>query len=55
MSFEETISRVATKGGLTEEGVRVLKNELPKAFDEVFRRVISKRRRIIEMVNKEFN
>lgn len=33
MSFEETISRVSTKGGITFEGVRVFKEKLPEVFD----------------------
>lgn len=33
MSFEETISRVSTKGGITFEGVKVFKEKLPEVFD----------------------
>lgn len=33
MSFEETINRVSTKGGITYEGVKVFKEMLPKVFD----------------------
>jgi len=33
--FDEVISRVATKGGITEEGVKVLRNRLPAIYDEL--------------------
>ena len=33
MSFEETISRVSTKGGITYEGVKVFKEKLPEVYD----------------------
>jgi len=33
MSFEETINRVSTKGGITYEGVMVFKEKLPDVFD----------------------
>lgn len=33
MSFEETINRVSTKGGITFEGVKVFKEKLPEVFD----------------------
>lgn len=36
MSFEEVIERVATKGGITEQGNRVLNAALPEVFDKVF-------------------
>jgi pyrroline-5-carboxylate reductase len=34
MSFEETITRVSTKGGITYEGVKVFKEMLPQVFDK---------------------
>ncbi len=33
MSFEETINRVSTKGGITYEGVKVFEEMLPNVFD----------------------
>lgn len=33
MSFEETINRVSTKGGITFEGVKVFNEKLPDVFD----------------------
>ena len=34
IGFSEMIHRVATKGGITEEGVKVLDTHLPSVFDE---------------------
>jgi len=36
-TFDDLIRRVATKGGTTEEGVKVLDARLPAVFDEVLR------------------
>ncbi len=42
MSFEETINRVSTKGGITYEGVKVFKKTLPAVFDEALNASISR-------------
>ncbi|GGE38106.1 pyrroline-5-carboxylate reductase 3 [Pullulanibacillus camelliae] len=42
MTFAETIDRVATKGGITEEGVNILQAHLPPAFDELVTRTLDK-------------
>jgi pyrroline-5-carboxylate reductase len=42
--FDTLVVRVATKGGITEEGVRVLEARLPAVFDEVLRATKEKRR-----------
>ncbi|MEO6097362.1 MAG: pyrroline-5-carboxylate reductase dimerization domain-containing protein [Fibrobacteria bacterium] len=42
LGFEELIARVATKGGITEEGVRCLDAGLPPIFDEVFAATLGK-------------
>jgi pyrroline-5-carboxylate reductase len=31
------MGRVATKGGITEEGIRVLREKLPEIFDKFFK------------------
>ncbi|EKF86717.1 pyrroline-5-carboxylate reductase dimerization domain-containing protein [Methanobacterium formicicum] len=36
MTFEDVITKVATRGGITEEGLDVLDRELPPVFDELF-------------------
>jgi len=42
MTFSETINRVATKGGITEEGVNILQAHLPQAFDELVAKTLEK-------------
>ena len=44
MGFEEMIQRVATKGGITEEGVSVFKMRLPEIFDEMFTATLNKQK-----------
>jgi len=53
MSFEEMVTRVATKGGITEEAVKVLNNHLPTVFDEVFQKTLNKYDIIKDMVLKQ--
>jgi pyrroline-5-carboxylate reductase len=48
--FDTVVCRVATKGGTTEEGVRVLEARLPAVFDEVLRATKEKRRVVAERV-----
>jgi pyrroline-5-carboxylate reductase len=48
--FDDVISRVATKGGITGEGVKALKSRLPAVFDEVLRATREKRRVVGERV-----
>ena len=45
LSFEEVVSRVATPGGITEEGTKVIYDMLPPAADELFARTLEKRRK----------
>ncbi len=42
-TFEEVINRVATKGGITEEGVKVIHNRLPEMMEEMFQKTLEKR------------
>lgn len=50
MKFDEVIRRVATKGGSTEEGVKVLQARLPATMDEVLAALDAKRRVTAEKV-----
>lgn len=54
MDFEQVITRVATKGGITEEGVKVIKKHLPAVFDELFDETLQKRARVAEKINTDF-
>lgn len=42
MEVSEVIRRVATPGGITEEGVKVLRSELPPVFDHLFVKTLAK-------------
>lgn len=53
MKFDEVIRRVATKGGSTEEGVKVLQARLPATMDEVLAALDAKRRVTAERVEME--
>lgn len=44
LSFEDTVTRVATKGGITEEGTKVIYDMFPAAADEMFSKTLEKRR-----------
>jgi pyrroline-5-carboxylate reductase len=50
IAFPDMIRRVATKGGITEEGVNVLNSHLPGVFDEVFEKTFSKHRAVKKMI-----
>jgi pyrroline-5-carboxylate reductase len=49
-TFDTVIGRVATKGGSTEEGVKVLEARLPDVMDEVLLALDAKRRVVSEKV-----
>lgn len=53
LGFDELIERVATKGGITEEGLRVLDKTLPGGFDELFAMTASKHAALKELVQKQ--
>lgn len=53
MNFSEMISRVATKGGITEEGVNVLNNGLPAIFNEVFTQTLAKHEHVKQLVSQK--
>ncbi len=53
--FKEIISRVATKGGATEEGVIVLNEGLPNVFDLVFKKTLRKQDARKELIQAQFH
>ena len=55
MSFDETIQRVATKGGITEEGVKILRNGLPLTFNRVFEGTLAKHEIVKTIVRERFS
>jgi len=54
VTFEELVSRVATKGGITEEGTKVINVKLPEIISEIFARTLEKMRITTENVQKDF-
>ena len=53
MTFDTVIERVATKGGSTEEGVRVIHAQLPEVMEGVHEALFEKRRLITEQVERK--
>lgn len=54
MSFQDVVSRVATKGGITEEGSKVIYDMFPNAAEEMFVRTLEKRRLIAQKARESF-
>lgn len=54
MTFEEVIERVATKGGITEEGTKVIEKEFPNVAAEMFAKTLEKRKKTTENAVKAF-
>lgn len=53
-SFDDVIARVATKGGITEEGTKVIAEAFPKVADEVFDKTLEKRRQTTIKAKESF-
>lgn len=54
MSFEDVVTRVATKGGITEEGTKVVYEGFPETADLLFEKTLEKRRLTTENAEKSF-
>ena len=54
MSFEQLVSRVATKGGITQEGVAIFDEALPEVFGSMFLKTLEKRRVTEGSINESF-
>lgn len=53
-SFEEIVTEVATKGGITEEGVKIIDRETPPVYDHLLEATAAKRKLVREKIkNKE--
>ncbi|MDR0567810.1 MAG: NAD(P)-binding domain-containing protein [Spirochaetaceae bacterium] len=55
ITFDNLIERVATKGGLTEEGTEVINAQFPAIMDAIFVKTLAKRKTIIEQAIEEFD
>ena len=54
ITFEQLINRVATKGGITEEGNKIIMKKFPKIINDVYEKTMEKRRITMEKVQKDF-
>ncbi len=54
LSFNDVVTRVATKGGITEEGTKVIYDVFPSAADEMFNKTLEKRRLTAEKAAASF-
>lgn len=55
MTFDQIVTRVATKGGITEEGTKVIETKMPEIINELFEKTLDKRKIITEKAQKEFD
>ena len=54
MSFEDVVGRVATKGGITEEGAKVIYEGFPETADQMFVKTLEKRRATAQKARELF-
>jgi pyrroline-5-carboxylate reductase len=54
-NFDETIKRVATKGGTTEAGVEVIERKIPEVFDEMFKKMIERQNSRKQKIDEQFS
>jgi pyrroline-5-carboxylate reductase len=55
MTFEQLINRVATKGGITEEGTKIIEAEMPKIANDLFEKTLEKRKITTEKAQLDFD
>ncbi len=55
MDPEELKAQVATKGGITEQGLKVLASELPQVYDQVFRATLNKHAEVKQAITDDFD
>ena len=54
MSFDDVVARVATRGGITEEGTKVIYAEFPATADRLFENTLAKRKQTAESAAESF-
>ncbi len=54
MSFDQVVSRVATGGGITGEGTKVIYEQFPATAAELFEKTLEKRKRTAERAEASF-
>jgi pyrroline-5-carboxylate reductase len=55
ITFDNLMDRVATKGGITEEGNKIIMEKLPKIINELLEKTLEKRKITTENVQKDFS
>jgi len=55
MTFEQIINIVATKGGITEEGTKIIEKETPRIANALFEKTLEKRKTTTEKAQKDFD
>ena len=53
-TFDDVVVRVATKGGITEEGTKVVYEMFPEVTDEIFKKTLEKRRQTVNNAQENF-
>ena len=53
-SFEDVVTRVATPGGITQEGTKVVYEKFPEAADLLFNKTLEKRKMTAERAQASF-
>ena len=54
LTLQDVITRVATRGGITEEGLKVLDRDLPSVFDELFENTLEKYEKLETELDNEY-
>jgi pyrroline-5-carboxylate reductase len=54
VSFDDLVTRVATRGGISEEGVKIIDSALPGIFDEILRVTLGKREKIKHQIREQY-
>ena len=54
MTFADVVTRVATPGGITQEGTKVVYEHFPETIDELFVKTLEKRRLTAEKAEQNF-
>jgi len=55
MTFEQLTGRVATKGGITEEGTKIIETEMPAMVNKLFEKTLEKRKTTTENAQRDFS
>ena len=54
LSFSDVVTRVATKGGITEEGTKVIYESFPETADRLFENTLEKRKQTAKRAEETF-